>query len=518
MQPALSEQSAPPGSTGTDRRLQLVLVLAAVVFVGWAVWGAAGVRGTDQYWYVADVASLVEGRGVQTNHVYPNVVRDGLEGRPPFVHNILPVYLAAVPALVVGPYAGWIVLNVGCALLAAALIFLTARRLAASAAGAAAGVLFLALPVTLWQATQPLAEASISALVALAVYQYVTAGTDIRRWGGVLGTAALLYFARPTFVVLLPLVPLGYLAAVRRAGSGFPKKGWAGAGLLFAGAVLAWRLVPVLFPAYQTVSYVGAIGGAARGDLLFLPPPESISPDILWRQIREAARIQFAQANAVGLGIFWPFTILALSGLAAATRARTPEERRLARAVWLLMAVHVATAVLFRNQFRYTLVATPPLLVAVAVFGFRSDVWTPGRMTVAALGLLMLALPAQWATARAARVGAHVEQRARLDLRALVDRCLPGDAVTLVAYHPETGHAAIGVGYALRPRLVVYIHPEMTPPDEAAALAQRVGARWLLAPSGSPFAAPVSPARPTRVCAETLPSPYGAMGVYRLDP
>jgi hypothetical protein len=61
---------------------------------------------------VADVESLVEGRGVQTNEVYPVSIRHEIAPLPrPFVHNILNIYVAALPALLFGAYGGWIVFN-----------------------------------------------------------------------------------------------------------------------------------------------------------------------------------------------------------------------------------------------------------------------------------------------------------------------------------------------------------------------------------------------------------------------
>src|SRR5919108_5969848 len=73
---------------------ETLLIVAVLLIFTVLVWiGASGVRGSDQYWYVADVESLIEGHGVQSNEVYPAAIRDGVTSLPrPFVHNILNVY------------------------------------------------------------------------------------------------------------------------------------------------------------------------------------------------------------------------------------------------------------------------------------------------------------------------------------------------------------------------------------------------------------------------------------------
>src|SRR5262245_8093548 len=90
---------------GWSRTEALLIVAVLLIFIVLVWIGASGLRGSDQYWYVADVESLIGGHGVQSNEIYPVTVRDGVASLPrPFVHNILNVYVAAIPALLFGAY------------------------------------------------------------------------------------------------------------------------------------------------------------------------------------------------------------------------------------------------------------------------------------------------------------------------------------------------------------------------------------------------------------------------------
>src|SRR5262245_9247276 len=161
---------------GWSRASVLLAVAVAAIFIVLVWVGTSGVRGSDQYWYVADVESLIDGHGVQTNEIYPVTVRYevGTLHRP-FVHHILNTYGVALPALHFGSYGCWIAVNLASSLLTSFLIFCTVVRFTDSRTAAlAVSASYLLLPLTVWLTTQPLAEASIAPLVALTVYSYAT--------------------------------------------------------------------------------------------------------------------------------------------------------------------------------------------------------------------------------------------------------------------------------------------------------------------------------------------------------
>ncbi|MCK5848521.1 MAG: hypothetical protein KAH01_04930, partial [Caldisericia bacterium] len=49
----------------------ILIVFVVLLFIGFVVYAATGPRMHDQYWYLADVESLINGLGVQTNNIFP---------------------------------------------------------------------------------------------------------------------------------------------------------------------------------------------------------------------------------------------------------------------------------------------------------------------------------------------------------------------------------------------------------------------------------------------------------------
>jgi len=480
--PAATTVDLTPRSAKGGSRVGALLVLAAVlIFVVLVVVGASGVRGSDQYWYVADVESLIDGRGVQTNEIYPVTIRHEVAPLPrPFVHNILNVYVAALPALLFGAYGGWIVVNVFCSLLTAFLIFCTVVRFADSYAALAAAIGYLLLPETIWLTMQPLAEASISPLVALAAYVYVTANSNYWRWMLLIVIAALLVCCRPTFILLLPLIPLAYVAHVTPRQIGTVARG---AGIAAVGFT-SWLLGKYLLEPNVSVSYLQVIGsdGPDFSNMTnffdLSPQPPTISA-VVANAIKGLA-IQFTKIDA-GYALFYlPFNVLALAPLVLLLRgSRRTEVTRVAAAGLVAVGLHLITALLVRNQFRYLLVATPPLLVAAGVVLARAE-WPRTIRTSAALmtaAVLTLAAPSAMPAWRSDNEGIEA-RRVRANLSNAFNETLPTDETVMVALNLK-GFEVQMLGYVLRPRPVLYVYDRYDT-DDYAALIKNGNVKWLM--------------------------------------
>jgi hypothetical protein len=115
---------------GWSRLTWLAIAALGMVVVGLTAFAASGgVRGTDQFWYVADVETLVRDHANIGNTVFPvALLGPSPVMPPPFIHNILSMYVAAVPALVLGPFGGWLALNTVATLATASLIYLRQDR------------------------------------------------------------------------------------------------------------------------------------------------------------------------------------------------------------------------------------------------------------------------------------------------------------------------------------------------------------------------------------------------------
>ena len=88
--------------------LLLLPILGTAVLISVA-FAASGVRGTDQYWYLADVLTLIEGGDPLSNLYFPRAVLDGTANY--FAHSGPSLHLSAMVGKIVGPYNGWLVVN-----------------------------------------------------------------------------------------------------------------------------------------------------------------------------------------------------------------------------------------------------------------------------------------------------------------------------------------------------------------------------------------------------------------------
>jgi len=493
--------------------------VAAVLIFSALVWiGASGVRGSDQYWYVADVESIVDGHGVQTNEIYPVAIRHEMLPLPrPFVHNILNTYLAAGPAVLLGAYEGWIALNFLSGLLTAFLIFRTVVSVTDSRpAASAVAATYLVLPLTIWLTTQPMAEASIAPLAALAVYLYITAGVSYWRWTLLLMVVVLLVYCRESFVLLLPLVPAGYVAHTRPLQ--LAKIGGA-AGLVAIGGGL-WLLGKFLFEPYISLSYLQVIASAGPNvsnmntyfDLTRDTPTISA---ILTKAIHGLA-VQFAEIN-IGYFLFYlPFNVLMLSPLVVLLTRRRAQVDRVVVAVTAAVILHLITVVIVQNQFRYLLSATPPLLAAAGVLvsrlsNHRAFSWLPVGVTTTVI--LILSVPSA-ALAWRSHTDALLERDTCGALARAFNETVPFEDTVMVAVDLSTGYDAQRLGYVLRPRRTLFVSDRYNP-DDYAALIHNAKAEWLISRRDSPIFKRLSPSVAHE--ARVLPSAFSDWSIFSLE-
>ena len=504
---------------GWSRPEALLIVAVLLIFIVLVWIGASGVRGSDQYWYVADVESLVEGRGVQSNEVYPAAIRDGVTSLPrPFVHNILNVYVAALPAVLFGAYGGWIALNVVSSLLTAILIFGTVVRLTDSRPAALiAGLSYLLLPLTVWQTTQPLAEASIAPLVALSAYIYATADASYWRWVLLMVLVSLLDYCRASFMPLLPFVPIAYLvhAPSRRIETVARATGIAALGIAL------WLLGESLFEPNVRLPYLqlmGSDGPEFRNMALFfdLSPATQQPISAVISNAIKGLSLQFTKVDASYLLFYLPFNILALAPLALLLRRQRADVTRAAVAGLIALGLHLATAMLIRNQARYLLVAVPPLLVATGIVLAQAAWLRSARTSVTLItaGMLILVAPSAALAWRSHNEG--IEDRlARASLAPVFDRSLPIDDTVMVAMPFDLkGFDGQRWGYLLRPRRVLYV-ADRYDANDYAVLIRNVGPKWLLSRRDSPVIDRLAPSL-LRYQA-SLPAPYADWSLYKIE-
>lgn len=474
----------------------------AVVFVVLAVFAAsAGIRGTDQYWYLADVETLIRDGATTSDTIFPvGLLGPGGTLSPPFIHNVLSVYLAAVPGLLIGGYGGWIALNVTATLATAALVYLAARTVASRWAAIICAALYPLLPVTFWHATQPLAEASTAFFAALAIFLLAIAGSRPWRWLAVVGAVGLLYFSRESYLPLLLAVPVGFLI-VRVQDDPGHLRGALGPTAAMTLAVLAViASAQVLFPADNvTFSYARLMNTAVPGltdNMWFnfdlssanLADRLPFRWDLLPAKVAGHLADQFVRFDSLPLALFyWIFNSLAIVAVAMLWRARhRPAALRLIVAALAVVAIHFLTITLFQNQVRYTVPALPGLLMvlAIALSGVQwlARIVAPRTLTIVILMMLLAVLPTVWLARTQRSEGQEygaIEQAAR----ELVDGHVGTNGPAMIVY---AGSQVLA--YATNGRPILYVSQTYTR-DEYRRLREAFPAHWLLAPIDSPAVA-----------------------------
>jgi hypothetical protein len=194
----------------------LVFLLTGLLFCLFVLRSAAGPRGTDQYWYIGEVENIGLHHSITTNAVYPNTLKwQPLRLPPRPIHNILPIYVVAPFARLIGGYKAWVLVNSFCALLSASLTGILVYRLTKSKGPAAlAFSLFLLMPLTVWQSSQPLAEMVVTVPVIAATLIFVSL-QGFKSVIGALFFTGVAYLSRESFAVPLLLFPLWYLLSIR---------------------------------------------------------------------------------------------------------------------------------------------------------------------------------------------------------------------------------------------------------------------------------------------------------------
>lgn len=382
--------------------------LAVVVWVMLVLFTSTDFRGTDQYWYVEDVTTVLHG-GSGTHEVYPFSlagVDDRFRDSRPFIHNgpVLYVWTAAARVLD-SPHRGIVAINLIGNLLAAGLIFFTVRRIASAAAGALAAVMFLFEPVSFWAALQDLSEPFSGFLIALAIYLAVRFPTRLAAIVVAEFCVAVAAAGRMWTLPFLALLPMGLMlldagrARVQRFGRAVFS--------LASGCALYLWLSHIFQSYVPTLSLMGILEmqHASRSMALWYeldaPPPFALGNALrgYLESAVTAARLELPFLGG-GRGVASLLQSVAwmpgnLMAAAAAVGLMMRRNRGLARFAMFLavgaILCQVGMAILFQNQSRYLVPVLPALVVgaAVAAHGW----WVSGRKSAVvrtvAIGLLV---------------------------------------------------------------------------------------------------------------------------------
>lgn len=460
-----------------NRKCGLAALALVVIFFALLLFSASQVRGTDQYWYVADVASLLEG-STSTNHSFARIALDASDpvARPAFVHHNLSLYLVLLAAVLFGPFLGWVITNGVAAVVTSCLTACISYKIRQD--GALSLLVFalsLFIPVSFWQSSQPLTEATFLPFVACAAFVYVFFDHRPRKYVLLWFLLALAFLCRSSFLPLLSLMPVLFLWHADPAARKEPQN--LGFAVLLAGLALMMPTVArSLFD--QSMSHdlrnilMNGLPGGSNMDFMLNPRPASFDLGSVIAKSLRSLKIQFLQENAL-LVFYAPFNLM-LVALPFCWRKSTDAYRKLVLFTVALVSIHFLVIVLHQNQFRYLLVPQP-FLIATTLLLLAGSRISPRILlrtgVVVVAGFVAFAAM----SARNTRAQGRLEYGDNRLIAAQVSTLSAEDERFILCSNTDSNQLV----YAMRPRHVTAFSAGISEQD-LARLIEHVQPHWLL--------------------------------------
>jgi 4-amino-4-deoxy-L-arabinose transferase-like glycosyltransferase len=377
-----------------------------------------------------------------------------------------------------GSYEGWIITNIVATILTALLIALILKNLVKGWISVLAYTIYLLLPLTLWQTAQPLAEATITCFVAIGMLIYIKADRNPFLWALLLVVACLAYYCRATFSPILLVIPVAYLVHSKPCNI---KTILVASGLLcFVCVVLLTKgiIFPQMTVSFPEILNTGLPGQSNMSAYFAIPPSPPIVLSNLYSKIVSNLSTQIVP-NSWLLQLFYlPFNVLAALSVYLLFIRKTNSGRRIAYCGGILLLLHIATILIFQNQFRYLLIPIPAVLACSALVIDKIKLLQSKRVqTAVLLGVFIALMVVNTPIAIDLHHQGLQEKELCTTLKSVFDDAIPESDSLMVA---ATGKY-LKLGYVLRPRTTVFLRP-VYDHDDYQIMRERVNAKWLLCP------------------------------------
>lgn len=193
----------------------LTSVLLGLVLI---LYGAEGVRGSDQYWYIADVQTIAAGQSPLSNTWFPaGLLRAGTDDYPNYIYHNGPLLhlVAAIDNVSsVSPYSVWLGINLLSFCIIIAVVGLWLRSRAGATVANYAVALCALSPIGIWQSANILRETWFGALAALAFALFFISERRPLAQLPLIIVLAVGAFAHPMYLILLVLLFLWQLGTL----------------------------------------------------------------------------------------------------------------------------------------------------------------------------------------------------------------------------------------------------------------------------------------------------------------
>lgn len=444
--------------------------LLALVYMLLLAWASPNLRGSDQYWYVSDVERVVLGDGqFKTNSVFPNSLPEDLTQLPrPWVQN-KPATYAVLPLVYLtrnGHWA-WLVFNALCLFGSAWLIARTLRL--GERASFWFTAFFVFFPFNFYLASQALPEIFVMVLIAAILYGLLRLRVTWKN-ALLLGfLTGLLYWQRSNYVLLLAVVPLVFGLREKR-------KALVPALVFIGAAEVLFQIAPRLFNEHlpkmprmldivlrnkQEQSNMSAFfetydhSNVTAGELLAVG----------WEKLQGAVVTQFEMGALSSIVMFYTINVMFLGLIGLMFSKKTGVQTKVA--LLGIAGIHLATIVLFYNQYRYAASVIPVLFVACVLCVRGFEFWRrPMWIYASVAGVLAFSV----VMGHSLRMDAQTESRM---VAALQERDASSVKTPIMCAY--NGGGCLSVGYAVSPETVFYYPPDFTA-EQYLDTARKLGA------------------------------------------
>lgn len=357
-------------SEPSRRTTAYILLLLSIIMLVAIVSSAHGVRGTDQYWYLADVDTLIQGGKPLSNLYFPRALIDGREDSNYFIHNGPALYLSAMFGAWIGAFNGWLIVNLLCHFITAFCIYVAALRHTSRSVATASCFLYFISPIAVWQSVNMMQEHFFAALLAIILAGYTYRDNRLANLSMHL-TLVLSVAMHPLFTVLSVVYATVVLFNAIRINS---------YALLLQSIIFTaicafiYKIHPIVFPStFQPDLYSSVAGSIPRISNMvwhYSDTLPSIDAPLLIYKLNHALKMHVSQPY------FYFYTNIALLCSAYLLARRQQSIGKMVYLLSLVMALYAALSILMQSQPRYQQIFAPAtfLLIALILYDIKNRV------------------------------------------------------------------------------------------------------------------------------------------------
>jgi len=332
-----------------------------------SLWFASeGVRGTDQYTYLADVQTLALKQPPLSNLYFPaKLLREGADSTANnFSHNGPLMQLTALLSRKFDTYTSWISINLVSHLVVALALFMVIATHCNRSIASWTTLLYLASPIAFWQSANILQEQFFAAVLALILlgytYRHTIAGELL-----LMASLALGIVAHPLFVAPALLYPVLALFITRK-----PRSILRVLLLTTALAVIVYLkthsadFYPSIFQPSLKIIITSAVPGVSNVFWHFAENLPELNAGLLISKLKATTLKHVFDLRNTGFYLYTNMAFLAL-GYLSLFHFRRYREHILV--IGLFLGLYAAIIVLQQNHARFQQIVAPASFLVIAL-------------------------------------------------------------------------------------------------------------------------------------------------------